>query len=147
MEVRGQLVGVRSLLLPYGAWGSNSGGQVWWQAPCPAEPSTWPTLSSHWPLSVPRLRDCRSSALAAHRQLSGALMLGLTVTAVWEVVAGSGVCATFLSAVWSSALCFPLTPVRKASVMGEHPSTAAIFLMMGSRIPMGTRSYRCSSPL
>jgi hypothetical protein len=33
MKVKGQLVGVTSLCLPYGSGRLNSGCQVWWQAP------------------------------------------------------------------------------------------------------------------
>lgn len=34
VEVRGQLLGGGSLLLPCEAWGLNSGLQAWLQAPC-----------------------------------------------------------------------------------------------------------------
>lgn len=45
MKVRGLLLGVASLLSPYGFWESNSGPRAW----CPA---LLPTVSSHQPMSV-----------------------------------------------------------------------------------------------
>lgn len=38
-SIRGQLAGFGSLLESCGSWISNSGIQVWWQAPLTAEPS------------------------------------------------------------------------------------------------------------
>lgn len=40
MEVRGQLVEVRSLIPPCGSQGLNSGRQAWWQA-LTDEPTHW----------------------------------------------------------------------------------------------------------
>lgn len=37
-EIRGQLLGVDSLLLPHGTWGLTSGCQTWQESPLPTEP-------------------------------------------------------------------------------------------------------------
>jgi hypothetical protein len=53
MEVRGQLVGVSSLL-PGGFWGLNSGHQAYWQVPFASESSLQPAVSSFITLAIPR---------------------------------------------------------------------------------------------